>query len=154
MKYFKKEDYARVVDIFQGMTLTVGIQQDIANFMSKDAISYERIDVSKKIITTLAKMKLTANNPENSPSWCSTLSDGSQIVWNRKNQQFYHLGSHDTVTKCCYHDWKSLFPEIDWTTDLEWLTDNMYDWQFARRMRMLLEWRQGKINTLNKYVRF
>ena len=154
MKFFQKEDYARVVDVFEGMTLTVETQQKIVDFMSEECcICYEYTDVNKKIVITLAKMKHTARNPENSPNWCITLSDGSQIVWNRRLQQFYHLGSHD-ISSCYYLDWKSLFPEIDWTVDLEWLTDNAHDWKFMRRMQMMLKWRQGIINTLDIHVRF
>ena len=134
-----------------GRTLTVETQQEIIDFMAKELITTNYVPENKKCVEVLAKMKHTTKNPEDTPNWCSTLSDGSQIIWNRKNQQFYHLESHG-ITNCDYDDWKHLFPEITWTEDLEWLIINMSIHAFAFKMQLLLKWRQGKIDTLSRYV--
>lgn len=152
MKYIRKEDIEKVLNTFGGKKLILENQQAIHNFMIKEKISVCSIPgISKKLCFTLSKMKLTASNPENSPNWANTLPDDSQIVWNRKHKEFYHLESHG-VTNCDCSDWLSFFPEVIMTEDLEWLLDNMSNWRFALRMNLLLKLSTGKYAEYISYI--
>lgn len=132
MKYICKKDLEKVMDFIQDKAkLTVESQVKLKEFMDENSISYTYTPcINKQNIKILAKMKLTSRNPKDAPNWARTLSDGSQIVWNRKHLQFYHLESHG-ITTYDYDDWRSIFPDTIWDEDLEWLVDNMGSYRFA-----------------------
>ena len=154
MQYFRKEDFAKIAKAFEGRKLTLETQKEIFEFMQKEKIYMDIIPgINKKTIEILSKMKQTSIDYEKMPNWCATLPDGSQVVWNRRHQRFYLLESIG-VTTCDYYDWLKLFPSVVMSEDLEWLLDNMTNWQFEHKMEVLLGCFKGKFDMLKNYLEF
>ena len=110
-------------------------QQELKKFMYDNKIHPMCTALSKKMIEVLAKMRITRNNPEELPNWCVTLPDGSQIVWNRKVQRFYHIeGLH--CEQASYLDYMELFPGLEISAEDKWLIDN-WNWFLYEHMKFL-----------------
>lgn len=152
MKYFRKEDFDKVVEAFEGRKLTLETQKELFEFMQKEKIYIDIIPgVSKKLVKVLSKMRLTSRNFDKMPNWCSTLPDGTQILWNRKDKYFYHTGN-ESCQRAVYYDYMDLFPGITMTEDLEWLLDNMTGWRFERMMRIFLNCYNGMLDMNLEHV--
>lgn len=141
MKYFKQEDFNKCVEFLKGKPETVETQQELHKFMYEDCrMTPNCTHVTCKNMCVYSKVYLTRNNPTFA-NWCNTMSDGSQVVWNRKHQSFYLI---DTIrmNRCSYIDYLSVFTEIkDINT---WLLENWSTWRFQETQRQLIAIWNGK----------
>ena len=92
MKCLNKEEFEKYLEFVRNTEFTVEIQQKLYEFMYEQTIiGYHLVSVPMKDLKIMTKMCAILNNPERSPNWCASLSDGTQIVWNRKSQTFFHI---------------------------------------------------------------
>lgn len=141
MKYFKQEDFNECVEFLKGKPETVETQQELYKFMYKDArMKPKLINVTSKNMIIYSGVYLTRLNP-NCANWCNTMSDGSQVVWNRKYQEFYTI-DRNGMNHCSYLDCLSLFTEIN---DIDtWLLENWSTWRFRETQKQLVAIWNGK----------
>ena len=141
MRYFKQEDFNKCIEFLKGKLETVETQQELYKFMHEDCHMLPAWNqVTAKNMCIYSKVYLTRNNP-NLANWCNTMSDGSQVVWNRKHQTFYMI---DTIgmNRCSYLDYLSVFTEIN---DIHtWLLENWSTWRFRMTQRQLVAIWDGK----------
>ena len=71
-------------------------------------------------------------------NWCATMSDGSQVVWNRKYQEFYMIDAVG-IDRCDCLNYLAMFPELD-----AWLLENWSDWRFVEMQKQLFAIWKGK----------
>ena len=96
--------------------------------------------VTAKNMCVYSKVYLTVNNPEFA-NWCNTMSDGSQVVWNRKHRAFYMIDAI-SMNRCSYLDYLSLFTEINGI--YTWLLENWSHWRFRMTQKQLVAIWDGK----------
>ena len=141
MKYFKQEDFNKCVEFLKGKPATVKTQQELHKFMHEDCrMMPDWTHITSKNMNIYSKVYLTCRNP-NSHNWCNTMSDGSQVVWNRKYQEFYtidRIGSY----RCSYLDYTDVFTEI--TGIDKWLLENWSTWRFQETQKQLVAIWNGK----------
>ena len=143
MRYFKQEDFNKCIEFLKGKPETVETQQELYKFMHKDChILPDRNQITVKNMSIYSKVYLTVNNP-NTANWCNTMSDGSQVVWNRKHRSFYMI---DAISmNCCnYTDYLSLFTEINGIDT--WLLENWHKWRFQETQKQLVAIWDGKFD--------
>ena len=141
MRYFKQEDFNKCIEFLKGKPETVETQQELYKFMHEDChMLPEWTNITTKNMSVYSKVYLTVNNPE-SANWCNTMSDGSQVVWNRKHRSFYMI---DTISmnSCSYLDYLSLFTEINGI--YTWLLENWSNWLFKETQKQLVAIWNGK----------
>lgn len=144
MKYFKQEDYNRCLEFLKGKPETVETQQELYKFMHDECQLLPAEDaVTVKDLGVYAKAYDTVLSHEDTPNWCSTLSDGSQVVWNRKHQTFYQL-EEIGMTYCSWSDYFNDTPEMS-SID-KWLLENWSDWKFSQLQRKLVAIWNGKFD--------
>lgn len=141
MKYFKQEDFNKCVEFLKGKPETVETQQELHKFMHEDCrMVPDWNQVTVKNMCIYSKVYLTKNNP-NSANWCNTMSDGSQVVWNRKHQAFYMIDAI-SMNRCSYLNYLSLFTEINGI--YTWLLENWSTWRFRETQKQLVAIWHGK----------
>lgn len=120
---------------------TVETQQELYKFMHEDChMKYSLNDLLVKDMVVYSKVYATRTKTAN---WCNTMSDGSQVVWNRKYQEFFRLEDIGTG-RCSYIDYIGTFPEIK---DIDtWLLENWLDWRFVEMQKQLIAIWYGKYN--------
>lgn len=141
MRYFKQEDFNKCIEFLKGKPETVETQQELYKFIHEDChmLPYWNQTTTKNM-TVYSKVYLTQNNP-NSANWCNTMSDGSQVVWNRKHQVFYRIDAI-SMNRCSYLNYLSVFTEIN---DIDtWLLENWSHWRFRMTQRELVAIWDGK----------
>lgn len=141
MKYFKQEDFNKCMEFLKGKPETIETQQELYKFMHEDC----RMAPDWSLITTkdmhiYSKVYLTSNNP-NSANWCNTMSDGSQVVWNRKHRAFYMIDAIG-MNRCGYLNYLSVFTEISGIDT--WLLENWLTWWFRETQKQLVAIWNGK----------
>lgn len=141
MRYFKQEDFNKCVEFLKGKPETVETQQELYKFMHED---YHMLpdwnQVTTKNMCIYSKVYLTVNNPDTA-NWCNTMSDGSQVVWNRKYKCFFTIDEIG-MNRCSYLNYLSLFTEI---TGIDtWLLENWSYWRFRMAQRQLVAIWNGK----------
>ena len=141
MRYFKQEDFNKCIEFLKGKPETVETQQELYKFMHEDChmlpdwlpITVKNMCIYSKIYLTRLDIK-TAN-------WCNTMSDGSQVVWNRKYQKFYRIDAI-SINHCNYLDYSRLFTEINGIH--KWLLENWSEWRFQETQKQLVAIWNGK----------
>ena len=99
-------------------------------------------NVTTKNMTIYSKVYITRYNPK-AANWCATMSDGSQIVWNRKYQEFYWIDEVG-IDRCSYINCMAMFPELRDTDTDTWLIDNWHNWRFVETQKQLVAICNGK----------
>ena len=141
MEYFKQEDFNKCVEFLKDKPETVETQQELHKFMHEDCrIAPDWTHITSKNLSVYSKVYLTRNNL-NFANWCNTMGDGSQVVWNRKYQEFYTI-DRVGMNRCSYLDYLSLFTEI---TGIDtWLLENWSTWRFQETQKQLVAIWNGK----------
>lgn len=143
MRYFKKEDFDKCMEFLRDKPDTVETQQELYKFMHEECRMLPVIErISTKNIRIYSKVYKTRNNPKNA-NWCATMSDGSQVVWNKKCQEFFRL-EEIGMGHCNYLTYLDIFPEII-DTDT-WLLENWSDWRFVEMQKQLVAIWNGKFD--------
>ena len=141
MKYFKKEDYDKCMEFLKGKPETVETQQELHKFMHDECRMYYVLnDMAVKNMAVYSKVYATKLMP-NTANWCSTMSDGSQVVWNRKYQEFYWIDEVG-IDRCSYLNCLSMFLELK-DVDM-WLLENWSNWCFREIQKHLIAIWNGK----------
>ena len=122
---------------------TVETQQELYKVMQEERrMLYVLNNVPVKNMCIYSKVYTTRDNPKTA-SWCATMSDGSQVVWNRKYQEFYIIDSVG-IDHCDYINYLSMFPELK---DIDtWLLENWSNWSFREMQKQLIAIFNGKFN--------
>lgn len=110
MKYFKQEDFDKCMEFLVGKPKTVETQQELHNYMVYEHMYPDMINITVKDMGIYARIYATIFRP-GTANWCSTLSDGSQVVWNRKYREFFLL-EEIGMDRCDYLNYKDMFPEM------------------------------------------
>lgn len=141
MRHFKQKDFNKCIEFLEGKPETIETQQELYKFMHEDChMLPEWSPITAKNMCVYSKVYLTSNNNKIA-NWCNTLSDGSQVVWNRKYQSFYILDEIG-MNRCSYIDYRSVFTEIN---DIDtWLLVNWSSWRFQMTQRQLVAIWNGK----------
>ena len=143
MRYFKQEDFDKCMEFLANKPDTVETQQELYKFMHEERrMLYVLDNVLVKSMAVYSKVFLTSLNPKTA-SWCATMSDGSQVVWNRKYQEFYTIDEVG-IDRCDYTNYLDMFPEIK---DIDqWLLENWSNWSFREMQKQLIAIFNGKFN--------
>ena len=141
MTYFKQEDFNKCIEFLKGKPETVETQQELYKFMNEDCrMLPEWTDITTKNMDAYSKIYSIRNNL-NSANWCCTMSDGSQVVWNRKYKSFYII-DETGMNHYSYTDYTDMFTEIK---DIDtWLLDNWSKWRFQETQKQLVAIWNGK----------
>ena len=141
MRYFKQEDFNKCIEFLKGKPETVETQQELYKFMHKDCrMLPEWLPITVKNMRIYSKIYSTRNNP-GSANWCVTMSDGSQVVWNRKHKSFYIIDEIG-MNRYSYTDYPDMFPELSGID--EWLLENWSKWKFQETQKQLVAIWNGK----------
>ena len=143
MKYFKQEDFNKCMEFLAGKPETVETQQELYKFMHEEChMRYILNDVLVKDMKVYSKVYETRMKLDTA-NWCTTMSDGSQIVWNRKYQEFYMLDPVG-MDRCDCLNYMSMFPELK---DIDtWLLENWSRWRFQKMQKQLIAIWCGRYN--------
>lgn len=141
MRYFKKEDFDKCMEFLADKSDTVETQQELYKFMHDECHMLPELpNITVKDLVVYSKVYLTRLNPMVA-NWCATMSDGSQVVWNRKYQEFYWIDEVG-IDRCSYLNYLGTFPEMN---DIDqWLLDNWHNWRFQETHRQLVAIWNGK----------
>lgn len=143
MKYFKQEDFDKCMEFLADKPDSVETQQALYKFMHEEChMMYILNDVTVKNMAVYSKVYATRTTPKTA-SWCRTMSDGSQVIWNRKYQEFYIIDEVG-MERCGYLNYSDLFVEIK---DIDpWLLENWSAWRFQETQRQLVAIWCGRYN--------
>ena len=143
MRYFKKEDFDKCMEFLADKPETVETQQELYKFMHEQCqMLPELSNITVKDLAVYSKVYLTRLNPK-AANWCATMSDGSQVVWNRKYQEFFRL-EEIGMCRCSYINYLDTFPEINDMLKDTWLLDNWSNWRFSETQKQLVAIWNGK----------
>ena len=147
MRYFKQEDFNKCMEFLADKPDTVETQQKLYKFMHEEChMLFNWLPITVKNMRIYSKIYLTGYNPKTA-NWCCTMSDGSQVVWNRKHKSFYTIDEIG-MNRCSYIDYIDLFTEIN-AIDT-WLLENWSDWRFRETQKQLVAIWDGKYNEFFK----
>ena len=143
MKYFKQEDFDKCMEFLKDKPDTIETQQELYKFMHEDCSMLPIcVNVTSKDMAIYSRIYATRYNPK-AANWCNTMSDGSQVVWNRKYQEFYWIDEVG-IDRCDYLNYLSMFPELK---DIDiWLLENWSNWLFYEAHKQLFAIWNGKYN--------
>ena len=140
MKYFKQEDFNKCMEFLADKPDTVETQQELHKYMVIEHICPDWNKITVKNMTIYSKVYLTKLYPKDA-NWCATMSDGSQVVWNKKYQEFYWIDAVG-IDRCDYRNYLSMFTELK---DIgNWLLENWSDCRFQMTQRQLVAIWNGK----------
>lgn len=141
MKYFNKEDYDKCMEFLADKPDTVETQQELYKFMHDEChMLPDYSQVTSKNMCIYSRVYATRYNPRTA-NWCATMSDGSQVVWNHKYQEFYWIDEVG-IDRCDYINYLAMFPEL---RDIDtWLLENWHNWRFQETHRQLVAIWNGK----------
>ena len=143
MRYFKKEDFNKCMEFLADKPDTVETQQELYKFMHEQFHMLPELStITVKDLAIYSKLYLTKLNPETA-NWYATMSDGSQVIWNRKYKEFFRLDEID-IGRCSYINYQDIFPEIDDILKDTWLLNNWSNWLFVETQKQLLAIWNGK----------
>lgn len=146
MRYFSEEDYNKCVEFLKCKPEAVEpleTQQELYKFMHEECKMVPAyVNVTAKNMSIYSKIYATRFNPETA-NWCATMSDGSQVVWNRKYKLFYRLRDIDT-DRCDCFNYLAVFPDLK-SIDM-WLLENWLNWRFQETQKQLIAIWNGKFN--------
>ena len=140
MKYFKQEDFNKCMDFLKDKPDTVETQQGLHNYMVYEHIYPEWSKITIKNMCVYSRVYATRFNP-GTANWCNTMSDGSQVVWNRKYKEFYWIDEVG-IDRCDYINYLAMFPELK---DMDvWLLENWSNYIFQETQKQLVAIWNGK----------
>lgn len=140
MKYFKQEDFNKCMEFLKGKPDTVETQQELYKFMHDEHAYPELINITVKNMVVYSRILTTRYNPRTA-NWCATMSDGSQVLWNRKYQEFYMIDAVG-MDHCDCLNYLAMFPELK---DIDiWLLENWSSWSFQMAHKQLIAIWKGK----------
>lgn len=140
MKYFKLEDFTECMEFLADKPDTVETQQELHNYMVSEHICPDWNQITVNNMCIYSKIHATGFNPATA-NWCQTMSDGSQVVWNRKYQEFYWIDEIG-IDHCSYTSYNDLFPEIK--NIPKWLLDSWSNCIFQKTQQQLVAIWNGK----------
>ena len=134
MRYFKQEDFDKCREFLADKPDTVETQQELYKFMHEEChMLFCHNQITVKNMALYSKVYATRTTPK-AANWCATMSDGSQIVWNKKYQEFYWIDEVG-IDRCDYINYLAMFPELK---DIDtWLLENWSDWRFVEMQKQL-----------------
>ena len=138
MRYFKQEDFDKCMEFLKDKPDTVETQQELYKFMHEECkMFYVHNDVTVKNMCIYSKVYVTRYTP-NTANWCATMSDGSQVIWNRKYQEFYWIDEVG-IDRCDYLNYQATFTEL---MDIDhWLLENwIYCWFKLMQKQLVAIW--------------
>lgn len=113
---------------------TVETQQELHKYMVIEHISPDMINITKKNMCIYSKVYETRMTPKTA-NWCATMSDGSQVVWNRKYQEFYMIDAVG-MDRCECLNYLAMFPELK---DIDkWLLESWSNCRFQETQKQLI----------------
>ena len=135
MRYFKKEDFNKCVEFLADKPDTVETQQELYKFMHEECrMMFNWNQITVKDMCIYSKVHETRLNP-GTANWCVTMGDGSQVIWNRKYQEFYMIDAVG-MDRCDCLKYLDMFPEL---SDIDkWLLENWSDWRFKETQKQLI----------------
>lgn len=140
MIYFKQEDFDKCMEFLADKPDTVETQQELHNYMVYEHIYPDMINITKKNMCIYSRIYATRFTPKTA-NWCRTMSDGSQVVWNRKYQEFYMIDAV-SMYHCDCINYLAMFPELK---DMDtWLLENWSNWRFQETQKQLVAIWKGK----------
>ena len=153
MRYFKQEDFNKCVEFLADKPETVETQQELYKFMHGQCrMLPELSNITVKDLAIYSKVYLTKLNPSTA-SWYATMSDGSQVVWNSKYQEFFRM-EEISMGRCSCLNYQDIFPEINDILKDTWLLDNWSNWRFAETQKQLVAIWKGKYDeNFNNWLR-
>lgn len=154
MKYFKQEDFDKCMEFLADKPETVETQQELYKFMHEECRMLPCFSpISIKDMTVYSKVYETRYKPKTA-NWCATMSDGSQVVWNRKYKEFFSL-EEVGIGRCDCFNYLDTFPEIkEMLNDIDklWLLANWSNWRFVETQKQLVAIWHGKYNQFFRNV--
>ena len=151
MRYFKQEDFDKCMEFLADKPDTVETQQELYKFMREECniIPYWE-QTTVKDMCMYSKVYKT-RKLSNIANWCCTMSDGSQVVWNRKYQEFYLIHTVG-MDHCDRTNYLAMFPELE-NID-RWLLENWSNRRFQETQKQLIAIWNGKYDQYFKnYLR-
>ena len=147
MRYFKQEDFDKCVEWLADKPETVETQQELYKFMHDDCHMLPVFkNITTKNLAVYSKVYATRYNPKPA-NWCATMSDGSQVLWNRRYQKFYWI-DEDGMNRCDRISYLTMFHELK---DIDiWLLENWSTWRFVEMQKQLVAIWNGKFNMFFK----
>ena len=141
MRYFKQEDFNKCMEFLKGKPETVETQQELYKFMHEEChMLFNWNQITDKDMHIYSRIYETRFTPKTA-NWCNTMSDGSQVVWNRKYQEFYRIDAVG-MEHCDCIDYLSMFPELK---DVDtWLLENWSKWMFQMAQKQFIAIWNGK----------
>lgn len=141
MRYFKQEDFDKCMGFLTDKPDIVETQQELYKFMHKEChMLFNCNQITAKNMCIYSKVYTTRYTPRTA-NWCNTMSDGSQVVWNRKYQEFYMIDAVG-MDRCDYLNYLAMFPEL---RDIDtWLLENWSDLRFQEAQKQLVAIWSGK----------
>lgn len=140
MRYFKQEDFNKCMEFLADKPDTVETQQELHNYMVIEHIYPELINITVKNMAVYSRVYATRMNV-NTANWCTTMCDGSQVIWNRKYHEFYMIDECG-IDRCDVINYLSMFPELE---DIDkWLLENWSNWRFKETQKQLIAIWNGK----------
>lgn len=142
-KYFKQEDFNKCMEFLADKPETVETQQELYKFMNDEChMLFNWNQITVKDMNIYSKVYKTRMMQDVS-NWSATMSNGSQIVWNRKYKEFYWIDEVG-IDRCDYINYLAMFPELK---DIDvWLLENWSDWLFQVAQKQLVAIWNGKYN--------
>ena len=142
MRYFKKEDFNKCMEFLKDKPDTVETQQKLYEFMNGEChMFFNWNPITVKDFTVYINIYMTATKCPKKANWCTTMNDGSQVVWNRKYQEFYKIDEVGT-DHCSRINYLDMFPELK---DIDkWLLENWSNLWFREAQKQLIAIWYGK----------
>ena len=134
MRYFKQEDFDKCMEFLTDKPDTVETQQTLHNYMVYEHIYPDMINITVNNMCIYSRIYATRFNP-GAANWCQTMSDGSQVVWNRKYQEFYSINEVG-MEHCDYINYLSIFPEMK--SIPKWLLESWSNCMFQETQQQLV----------------
>ena len=143
MRYFKQEDFNKCMEFLKGKPDTVETQQGLYKFMSEEChMLFDWNPITAKDMNIYSRIYATRFTPKTA-NWCATMSNGSQVVWNRKYKAFYMINEVGT-DHCSCINYLEMFPELK---DIDpWLLENWSNWGFQVAQKQFIAIWYGKYN--------
>ena len=151
MKYFKQEDFDKCMEFLEDRPDTLETQQELYKFMHEEChMTPELNQITVKDMRIYSKVYKT-KKLSNIANWCCTMSDGSQVVWNRKYREFYWIDEIG-IDRCDCINCLAMLPEL---RDIDkWLLENWSNWRFQETQKQLVAIWDGKYDQYFKnYLR-
>lgn len=140
MIYFKQEDFDKCMEFLADKPDTVETQQELHNYMVCEHMYPDWSKPTIKNMCIYSRVNETRFNP-GTANWYNTMSDGSQVVWNKKYQEFYRI-KPSSMDRCGCLNYLDMFPELK-SIDI-WLLENWSNRIFQETQKQLIAIWNGK----------